>query len=536
MSISNIKKSAAPKTLNKEQAVKAAIYVRVSTEEQAQSGYSINAQIEKLVGYCRLNGWEIAGQYVDDGYSAKDLQRPNIQRLIADAREKKFNLVLFYKLDRLSRNLKDLKILAEYFKENGIAIKSTTEVFDTSNSSGNLFFNMLGSFAEFERGVIGERTRLGLQRRLKEGKWNGPPPYGYKNRPDGTLAIAEDEAHYIREAYRLFLEHNLGVKLIARRLANEDKTTRRAGHWCPTIVWNLFNRFMLCGYVNIDGQFQKGAHKAIVSEETYNMVQKILKEKAQVPSRRLHSPNILSGIVRCAKCGEVMTTGKGKGHHYYVCSGRSRAQKCDMGYIQARSLESAILAEIKAIAARPEVIGQYLEQHKGKNRGAEKRLAAEKAAIELKVAQLLRLKEKRVNWLLENLPEGEVAAEVSREIKKQLDTIAELKARSEAIGRELQGLEGEGGGPAPIVGFLNSFLEVFNGLETAQKRLMVQGLVKDVQVEGKDRAKAVFTLPIAPQKERPEYLTPVNLLAGTNGSPLRSNWLPGKDSNLRPIG
>jgi len=505
--------------------IKAAIYVRVSTEEQAQNGYSINAQIEKLTATCKINGWELVGKYVDDGYSAKSLDRPNIQRLIEDSKAGKFNLVLVYKLDRLSRKLKDLSNLAEHFQSLHIGIRSITEPFDTTNSTGNLLFNMLGSFAEFERELIGERTRLGLRRRLKEGKWNGRPPYGYKLTEAGTLEIHEEETRYVQEIFRLFLEHNIGVKLIGQRIKAKDKTTRKAATWCQTAVWNTLNCFTYCGYVKIGGQYEKGPHTPIISEETFKDVQRILREKARIPAERLHSPNILSGIVKCGKCGEVMTTGKGKGIHYYVCSGRSRAHNCDMEYIPARPLENAIIGEIKAIASKPKVIAQYLAKHKSKNKGALKNLSTEKQAIESKVSHLLKLKEKRVAWLLENLPEKAVAEEVSKEIQKQLNSIEELKSRSAAIAQELQVLGNTAANPDMIAGFLNSFMEMFNGLEIPQKRLLVQGLVKDIKVESKTRARAVFSLPIAPQKERPELKTPVNLLAGKGGYPLYQSWL-----------
>lgn len=525
MAIPNNKKTTNQQATGKPQATKAVIYVRVSTEEQAQSGYSINAQIEKLIATCKLNNWELVEKYVDDGYSAKNLDRPNIQRLIEDSKAGKFNLVLVYKLDRLSRKLKDLSNLAEHFQTLGVGIRSITEPFDTTNSTGNLLFNMLGSFAEFERELIGERTRLGQQRRLREGKWNGRPPYGYKLTEAGTLEIHEEEARYVREAFRLFLEHNIGVKLIAQRIRAKDKTTRKAATWCQTAVWNLLNCFTYCGYVKIGGKYEKGPHKAIIAEETYKDVQQILRAKAQIPAERLHSPNILSGLVKCDKCGEVMTTGKGKGIHYYVCSGRSRAHKCDMEYIPARPLENALVEELKAIASKPEVIAQYLKKHKSKNKGALKNLSTEKQAIESKVAQLLRLKEKRVAWLLENLPEKAVAEEVSKEIQKQLDSIEKLKCRAAAIAQELQSLGNNAANPDTIAGFLNSFVEMFDSLEVPQKRLLVQGLVKDIKVEGKNRAKAVFSLPIAPQKERPELKTPVNLLTDKVSYPLYQSWL-----------
>ena len=138
----------------KAQDLKVAIYVRVSTEEQAQSGYSIPAQIEKLQAMCKSQDWQLLPAYVDDGYSGKDMDRPAMQRLLADGRKKKFSVILVYKLDRVSRRLSDLVSLGEQLERQGIGLRSITEPFDTTNPAGKLLFNMLGSFAQFEREFI----------------------------------------------------------------------------------------------------------------------------------------------------------------------------------------------------------------------------------------------------------------------------------------------------------------------------------------------------------------------------------------------
>ncbi|MFC2062243.1 recombinase family protein [Elusimicrobiota bacterium] len=134
------------------------LYIRVSTEDQAKEGYSLEVQREYLESFAEWEGYEIFKVYCDDGVSAFSTRRPALQELLEDARERKFDLVLVYKIDRFSRNLKDLLNLVDELSSYGVGFKSATEPFDTTTSAGKLMFQQLGSFAEFERNRIAERV------------------------------------------------------------------------------------------------------------------------------------------------------------------------------------------------------------------------------------------------------------------------------------------------------------------------------------------------------------------------------------------
>ena len=151
--------------------MKIAIYIRVSTEDQAREGYSLEVQREYLEAFAKRDGLEVYKVYCDDGVSAYSTRRPALQELLADARAKQFELVIAYKLDRFSRNLKDLLNLVDELSTYGVAFKSATEPFDTSTSAGRLMFQQLGSFAEFERNRIAERVVPGMMRSAKQGNW-----------------------------------------------------------------------------------------------------------------------------------------------------------------------------------------------------------------------------------------------------------------------------------------------------------------------------------------------------------------------------
>lgn len=150
-----------------------AVHIRVSTEDQAREGYSLEVQREYLESFAMREGYEIFKVYCDDGISAYSTRRPALQALLADAKAKKFELVLVYKIDRFSRNLKDLLMIVDELLSYAADFKSATEPFDTTTSVGNLMFQQLGSFAEFERNQIAERVFPGMMKGVQQGNWQG---------------------------------------------------------------------------------------------------------------------------------------------------------------------------------------------------------------------------------------------------------------------------------------------------------------------------------------------------------------------------
>ena len=159
----------------------AAIYVRVSTQEQAMHGFSLDAQQEALENYAKALGYEIYKIYRDEGKSAKDIKhRPEMTQMLKDAQEKKFSAIFIYKLDRFSRSLKDLILTIDMLKELGIDFVSLQDKIETTSASGKLMFHIISAFAEFERNIIGDRTKFGMQRKAKQGGAITKAPRGYK--------------------------------------------------------------------------------------------------------------------------------------------------------------------------------------------------------------------------------------------------------------------------------------------------------------------------------------------------------------------
>ena len=188
--------------------MKVALYLRVSTEDQVKEGYSLEVQREYLESFAKREGLEIFKVYQDDGISGYSTERPALKELLKDAKGRKFDLVLVYKIDRFSRNLKDLLNLVDELSSSGVGFKSATEPFDTTTSAGKLMFQQLGSFAEFERNRIAERVFPGMVKGVQRGNWQGAryAPYGYTyTKEKKLLEINEAESNVVKLIYTMFL-------------------------------------------------------------------------------------------------------------------------------------------------------------------------------------------------------------------------------------------------------------------------------------------------------------------------------------------
>ena len=183
---------------------KTGIYIRVSTDEQAKHGFSIRAQKEKLLNYANIKEWAIYDIYIDEGLSGKNLERPQIQKLLSDIKVKEVNNVLVFKIDRLTRSTKDLIDLIELFQKYNCDFNSLTESIDTSSPTGRMFIKIIGLFAEFERETIGERIKVGLERKVKEGYslCSSTTSYGYTRKKGQKIQTIDiKEAKIVKQIY-----------------------------------------------------------------------------------------------------------------------------------------------------------------------------------------------------------------------------------------------------------------------------------------------------------------------------------------------
>lgn len=222
----------------------------MSTEEQAKDGFSVNAQKDKLTKYAEINEWNIVDYYIDEGISGKNIKdRTEVNRLINDIKEGKIENVLIYKLDRLTRSMKDLLYLIDLFEKYNCNFNSQTEKIDSSNAVGRMFIKIIGIFAEFERENLAERVTLGYEQKTKEGNYtNCNGVYGYDYIKGGNLVVNKEEAYYVRKIFKWYLNGDSMLK-IAIKLRELNVPTKRGGKWNQSTINSILNNPLYIGKV-----------------------------------------------------------------------------------------------------------------------------------------------------------------------------------------------------------------------------------------------------------------------------------------------
>lgn len=341
---------------------RAALYIRVSTLEQAQEGYSVGEQKERLIAYCKAKDWLIADIYVDGGYTGSNLNRPGIQKLISET--DKFDLVLVYKLDRLSRSQRDtLYLIEEVFRPKGVDFISMQESFDTSTPFGKAMIGLLAVFAQLEREQIKERTWMGRVARAKTGLHHGGGniPIGYEYE-DGKLIVNPYEAEQVRKIYEWYLA-GASLKGITDRLQDEGYTNKYSSYNSWSSVRNILGNETYTGTLHFGDIVVEDAHEAIISKEQFNAAQILRgKRQEQYGSTAFQSKHLLTGLLFCGHCGGryyLRNTGK---YSYYACYSRTKQIKgmikdpnCKNKIWKAQDLEPIIDAQIRELLSSPQM-------------------------------------------------------------------------------------------------------------------------------------------------------------------------------------
>ena len=347
--------------------MKAVGYLRVSTEEQVLEGYSLDAQKNKIIEYCKTNGYDLIDYYVDEGISGKSLKRPKVQELISDVKKRKFNAIVVYRLDRFTRSLKDLANLIELFDKFNVLIKSTSEDLDISSLSGRAMVQMLGVFAEFERGAIAERVALGREQRARDGFYDAPGGMlGYNYDKDNQIYnINLEESELVKEIFALH-QSGKGVDAICKILNNRGVKTRRGSMFHRTFIIRMIKKgWYYCGklrYTTKSGEiiFQnaKNIPNPILTEEEFLKSYKIYGANKR-DSRKKHSDDkyIFKGKLRCAYCGTMLisnTSAKRKNKHapdkvyrYYRCYHKREGQCNESRYWTSNQVDMVFLDYLK---------------------------------------------------------------------------------------------------------------------------------------------------------------------------------------------
>ncbi|MFH1101059.1 MAG: recombinase family protein [Methanobacteriota archaeon] len=267
------------------QNVKAAVYTRVSTEDQAKEGFSLDAQMEKLRAYCKARGWEIAGEYIDDGYSGRKIKRPAYTKMMEEI--DRWDALLVIKMDRIHRNSKNFMLMMEDLNKLGKEFVSMMESLDTSTAMGRFVMDIIQRIAQLESEQIGERVYIGMEQKARTngGVLGFNIPYGY-DYTNGKLEINNNEASTVRQIYSWYLSGKSMGK-ITNMLNEVNLPTKKRGLWAKKTISSILKNPVYCGYLHWEDFVNKSDHDAIILNEDFNAVQELLAERSGHPAKFL---------------------------------------------------------------------------------------------------------------------------------------------------------------------------------------------------------------------------------------------------------
>lgn len=452
---------------------RAALYIRVSTLEQAQEGYSVGEQRERLIAYCKAQDWLIADIYVDGGYTGSNLNRPGIQKLMSET--EKFDVVLVYKLDRLSRSQRDtLYLIEEIFRPNKVDFVSMQESFDTSSPFGKAMIGLLAVFAQLEREQIKERTWMGRVARAKTGLHHGggniPIGYDYE---DGKLIVNPYEAEQVRKIYEWYLSGS-SLKAITDKLQDAGYTNKYSSYNSWSSVRNILENETYIGRLHFGDVVVDHAHEAIITEEQFNAAQILRgKRREQFGSHAFQSKHVLTGLLFCGHCGGryyLRNTGK---YSYYACYSRTKQMKnmikdpnCQNKIWRAQDLEPIIEEKILALLRNPKIAEELAT---GKPKAAAP--VSKNTDIERRIREI----DRQIGKLMELYQQDDIPPELLGE------KINRLYGEKTALENSIAPVEETNAMPLDLVAeLITNAAEIWDFADENQKRRILQSLISRI--------------------------------------------------------
>lgn len=502
------------KTFSNGQATRVAFYTRISTDEDHQK-YSLGAQKERLEAFCKAqhgDDWSLFKIYRDTE-SGTHMNRPGLEEMLFDAEAKAFDTLLVFRVDRLSRKVRELAQMVDELTKQGIALRSITEPFDTANAAGKMMLQMLGVFAEFEHATIVERTKVGMEKKAKGGIWvGGVVPYGYLLDPEKGLIIREDEAIIVKKMFKMYSLGKEGTHTICHQLNDAGHRRRSGDKWDKRVILNILKNPLYVGKIRWREVIYEGHHEPIVSAVLFDKAKEIMQERVEdLNGRRFHNGDqrLLAGIIKCSRCKShmvgVSTHKKTRKFPYYVCTKRWNIHDCGQDYIRADLLEAAIMQDIKTMFRDESFMARIWVE-------ANRRLSAEKPdvdkeieKVETQTAQTQTALDRYFKAFEAGKLEAEVCNEQVRNLRARLEELdvekRELEARRKRL--ELPAIDQE-----MLIALLANFEQVMAEGTNPQKKHLLHRLVKKVLVHDRRTVEVWYGLPNSPSVRTPGNMAP----------------------------
>ena len=492
-------KKAAMTTLGDD--VRVGIYVRRSTDDEHQP-YSIEAQDARLDAYIGSQpGWRLVARFPDDA-SGATTERDGLQRALAAARAGLIDVLLVYRVDRFSRNLRDMVMLLDELDSAGVVFRSATEPFDTSTPMGRMLVQMLGMFAQFERDTIIDRVIAGMERKHAKGKWKGGKrPFGYQvDKTTHTLIVDEHEAVIVRLIFDLYTKDRLGSRAIAKVLNDRGHRTSSGGKWSGYQVIRALNNRVYLGELTFRETTVTDTHAPIIDLTVWEQAQAILDARGESHAHRAASGSdyVLTGRLRCPKCGKAMigtrATGRNRTYRYYTCWNLARydASKCDFRRLNADAVDAAVLDALAGFyRTRHDLIADAITHEQTQHRAAHADRHAELATVDNEMTKTGVAIDRYLTAFERGTMDEELVADRLTELRAKTK---QLRVRRDELALALDD-EPAMPEPATLAAVADHIAEIITSGSHNQVKALVEALVAKVTITGPDRLIPVFRIP-----------------------------------------
>lgn len=518
---------------------KVAVYCRVSTTEQAEEGYSIGEQERLIREYCVKRGYEVYRVFSDAGISGKDIvHRPAMQELLRDATEKKFDMVMSWKINRLSRKLEDAIKIVNTLDKYGITYQSYSERFESNTPAGKMQFQMMALVGEFERNTIAQNVKMGMKAKARAGEWcGGIAPLGYKwvpmvgtensSRKKSKLEIDEKEAETVRLIYELYASGK-GYKAIVNYINQRGYKTKRGNAFSVAQLRLILTNPVYIGKVRFNVRrdwnekrhhninpnpiIADGIHEAIISEKQWEHVQFLISQKSGKPSRIYDGEYPLTGILRCPECGAGMAISRvcrkradGSKYHltYYACGQwkNKGSAVCHSNMVRVEKINSIVFQRIEEILNNDKIFNEVVyrvnREHEiiQKNANKEKNLLEkEREKIENRMMKNHEAYEDGLFTIDEFLARKQNLEQQMKQVMERMNEsrITLLEEKQKEIPKEA------------IKSILQSFSSVLSGdIDHAVRKRLLHLLIKEITI---DRCRDIDSIKIKLSDELIRFL------------------------------
>lgn len=485
-----------------EAVVRVATYTRISTDEDHQP-YSLAAQAERLGAYVTSQpGWERRKEFTDQ-MSGATLERPGLERALAEAKAGRFDLLLVYRVDRLARTVRGLAQILDELDRAGVSFRSATEPFDTSTPAGRMMVQMLGVFAEFERATIVDRVIAGMERKASTGAWpGGYRPFGYVPDPDtGFLVVKEDEAPVVSTIFDLYANKRLGARAVANELNRRGHKTRLGKPWSHTSVLTVLTNRAYIGEIFFRERYHAAPHPHLVDKASFETAQAILQERGEDPSlRRSNSSEyLLTGLIVCDRCGKkfvgAAATGNKYRYPYYVCFSRQRygTHECPQDRLRAEEMEERLTQSLVKTLGRADLIEEAVSRWAAQQGKDKPKLERELAAVDGQI----RKAESALDRYFNAFESGAMAeATCATRVQKLAAEIAALNARRADLADEVSEAAPDVPDESDLAGLRGELLTALEAGDHAQRKALLQTLVAEIRVKDRSWIQPIFRVPI----------------------------------------